>query len=88
MRSLSASSSSLTNGDDDIGFNEFRELSKSIQWRVERLNPARYSPKQTVDMNVTDKTAVHLAAIRELSRVKVITNGATTTQPGAHPADS
>ena len=54
--------------DDKIGFNEAREMIKSKQWRAERLNPGRYSPKQTVDMQVTDKTKLHLEAIRLLAR--------------------
>ena len=59
----------LLNGDTD--FNTAREALKSKQWRAERLNPGRYSPKQTVDMQVTDKTKLHLAAIRELARTQV-----------------
>lgn len=51
-----------------IGFNEARELFKSKQWRAERLNSNRYGQKQTIDMNVTDKTRLHLDAIRELAR--------------------
>lgn len=57
--------------DPDMDFNTARELIKSKQWRAERLNPRRYSPKQTVDMNVTDKTALHLEAVRQLARVQV-----------------
>lgn len=56
---------------EDMDFNTARELIKSKQWRAERLNPRRYSPKQTVDMNVTDKTALHLEAVRQLARVSV-----------------
>lgn len=54
--------------DGKTDFNTARELFKSKQWRAERLNPGRYSPKQTVDMQVTDKTRLHLEAIRALSR--------------------
>lgn len=51
-----------------IDFNTARELLKSKQWRAERLNSGRYGQRQTIDMNVTDKTKLHLEAVRELSR--------------------
>lgn len=51
-----------------IGWNEFRELTKSKQWRAERLNPKRYGQRQTVDMNFTDKTRSHMEALREMAR--------------------
>lgn len=52
----------------DIDFNTARELMKSKQWRAERLNGVRYGQRQSIDMQVTDKTKLHLEALRELSR--------------------
>jgi hypothetical protein len=60
----------------DTDFNTARELFKSKQWRAERLNPKRYSPKQTVDMQVTDKTKLHLEALRAMTTVRVIPDSA------------
>jgi hypothetical protein len=51
-----------------LGFNEARELLKSKQWRAERLNSGRYGQKQQVDLNYTDKTRLHLEALRELAK--------------------
>lgn len=56
---------------EGMDFNSARELLRSKQWRAERLNPRRYSPKQTIDMNVTDKTRLHLDALRKLTVVQV-----------------
>src|SRR5579859_5568009 len=55
-------------GTKEIDFNTARELLKSKQWRAERLNSSRYGQRQTVDMNITDKTREHRAALQELAR--------------------
>jgi hypothetical protein len=46
----------------------YRELLKSKQWRVEKLNPARYGQRQNIDMRVTDTGRMQLDAIRSLTR--------------------
>jgi hypothetical protein len=71
--------------DGDTDFNTARELFKSKQWRAERLNPKRYSPKQTVDMNVTDKTRLHLEAVRRLTQITIRPAGPALPAPPAPP---
>lgn len=56
-----------------------KETLASKRWRAERLNSSRYGQKQTLDLNVTDKTKLHLEAIRTLSRTRVV-------EPAALPA--
>lgn len=66
---------------EGMDFNSARELFKSKQWRAERLNPGRYSPKQTVDMQVTDKTKLHLDAIRRMTQITVKPAGPALPAP-------
>jgi hypothetical protein len=40
----------------------------SKQWRAERLNPKRYGPRSFQHIETVDQTALHLEAVRQLSR--------------------
>jgi hypothetical protein len=59
----------------------------SKQWRMERLNPRRYSPRssQTVDVRQWDMTKMHEQALKQLARTQRRGVPATIT---VHPLPS
>lgn len=56
-----------------------RLRSDTQQWLASRYNPAQYGDRSRVDVTITDKSAEHLEALRELSKTRRIKD--VTPQP-------
>jgi len=50
-----------------------KTLINSKQWIASKYSPIMYGERQTIDMNLTDATELHLAALRKQMTVKDIT---------------
>jgi len=50
-----------------------KTLINSKQWIIEKYSPISYGPRQTIDMQLTDATQLHLDALRLQMQMKDIT---------------
>ena len=50
-----------------------KTLINSKQWIIQKYSPIAYGERQTIDMQVTDATQLHLEALRKQMQVKNIT---------------
>jgi hypothetical protein len=56
------------------------------QWLAERLDPKRWGTKVQSDVRITDTTALHLAAVRDLMRTVSVQQPETLTAEGSTDA--
>ena len=65
---------------------------KSINWRIEKLDPVRYGQRQQIDMRTTDMTKLHESAIRDLAKrprtITPVRQAVEHQSPAALPASS